>query len=153
MPWPAIRLPPTIPTQTPKDAIVKATITTQSGSEAYYHFTGLEEGDDQSGHSDDNDKDHNDDDSCGNGNGHGSHHGSSSHGPDLDNDHDGNAHYGSGRDHDEERGYGDRAADFFKSLMGHDGKSFDCNSHHDDWENEVDSDDEDEDASEVCATI
>lgn len=46
----------------PKEVIIKATITTQSGEESYYHFTGLEEGSASGDDGDDDTEDDTDDD-------------------------------------------------------------------------------------------
>ena len=90
----------------PKDVIVKATITTASGSETYYNFTGMEDDGPTDGPDEENDGDADDDSANNCGSNGGDHH---------SNDDDHASHDDSG---DHGHACGDHAADFFKSLMG-----------------------------------
>jgi hypothetical protein len=111
--------------------VIKATITSRSGGETYYHFTGLEEGGAPVAEDDDHDDDSTGDDGNHDHHGRGGHgHGNGSHGKD-DEGHGGTC--------------GNKDADFFASLGSHGGKSFDCTSHDDEDAHQDDDDSHDDD--------
>lgn len=120
----------------PKEVIIKATITSRSGAETYYDFTGLEEGTpaEEEEEEDEDDTDCEDDDDRGHG-GHGGH-GGGSHGRHHDNDDNDDDDCDDDRNSGGHKGH----ADFFKSLFGG-GKCFDTN--HDDEDDQDDNDDDD----------
>ena len=114
------------PDADPKDVIVKATITTQSGEESYYHFTGLEEYSASDDGQENDDDDNGDDDDCW------------GRGRDDDGDTDDKGDGDDKDDGDEGRSFGPGPADFFSALTGG-GLSFD-RSHDRDDDDEADED-------------
>lgn len=126
----------------PKKVIFKATITTQSGEETYYHVTGLEEdssSDDDSA-DDDGDDDHSGhDDGAGHDDGHGDDH-ASGHGGQNCSGQNGGGHGNGGHGNGSHGNDGHGHADFFQSLMCG-SKSFDQG--HDD-DDDLSDDDEDD---------
>jgi|GEM_PF-5791941 len=130
------------PDADPKNVIVKATITTYSGDETHYEFTGLEEDSDTPAPVDEADDDSDGDDDRAHGH-HAGHHGGHDHGAENGRDDD---HEGDNASHDshEEDGSRDHHADYFQSLMGG-SMSFDHGHDDDRWADEDDHDDDHDD--------